>query len=504
MLLSSATSSPASVTEDVRKGFVDSHSTAREPYTSTELVASLSDRSEFEEPGKSSISPFQPTPGTEATEQRLRSLEPAARPPHDPSSRLVVCQTTTRSLTERLPSPDALIRGVMPRTSVSRHPTRVPAAPFESSVQKDIRRNQGVDETNEAAVETESAHCAVIDEQLAVYDIYHASPEVVVDVVRQETPAVMSRTTNRKHSSERVQAESTATCSPFSALSPSPRVSITGTSTLGSKSTREATPEVSLVAEMIERHSKRQSTKLHTLGPAQGLGCIDRAPTIDPFWDVEGLTPPSVCRDAKAALHASSKLERRKICAFLDTNEHVPRVSTTPSISIARERKVSTAAPGIMAPPPQMIDILRKPTNTEKKPRKKMPNYPPERQYPPAPRYPVRETPAWTKPDTHTPPPRPKAEPTPKKRCFFALRPKPKNKPKTIQRWASGPRYYGPKPQTRQSPEPHHDRPFELFRNATTGRLPTVLGGTLQTRRSHYTAPAYRPISRVPASLSLR
>ncbi|KAF9699296.1 hypothetical protein EKO04_002771 [Ascochyta lentis] len=288
----------------------------------------------------------------------------------------------------------------MPRTSVSRHPTRVPAAPFESSVQKDIRRNQGVDETNEAAVETESAHCAVIDEQLAVYDIYHASPEVVVDV-----EAFFGTSTSRINS---------YVFAIFSIVSFTESV------------------DHRYVDSWLKINERSDSR-----GPAQGLGCIDRAPTIDPFWDVEGLTPPSVCRDAKAALHASSKLERRKTCAFLDTNEHVPRVSTTPSISIARERKVSTAAPGIMAPPPQMIDILRKPTNTEKKPRKKMPNYPPERQYPPAPRYPVRETPAWTKPDTHTPPPRPKAEPTPKKRCFFALRPKPKNKPKTIQRLPS-------------------------------------------------------------------
>ncbi|KAF1365672.1 hypothetical protein EJ07DRAFT_170363 [Lizonia empirigonia] len=160
---------------------------------------------------------------------------------------------------------------------------------------------------------------------------------------------------------------------------------------------------------------------------------------------------PTLAKEARPDASAIVEtIERQKTRVSTEVNDRMPQVLTVPSIPIERERKPSTAAPGIAAPPPQMVQRDRKPTEVEKKPRRKAPNYPPERQYPPAPAYPVRETPAWTKPDTHTSPPQPKVEPVPKKRGIFGLGSKSKEEPKPVQQSAPEPRY--------RQPEPHRDR----------------------------------------------
>ena len=69
-------------------------------------------------------------------------------------------------------------------------------------------------------------------------------------------------------------------------------------------------------------------------------------------------------------------------------------------------RRPSAAAPGIAAP---SATTPLEPRNTlPRKPERhrKMVNYPPELQYPRPPALPVRQTPAWTRLDTQTPPPR--------------------------------------------------------------------------------------------------
>ncbi|KAJ4343828.1 hypothetical protein N0V87_000111 [Didymella glomerata] len=163
---------------------------------------------------------------------------------------------------------------------------------------------------------------------------------------------------------------------------------------------------------------------------------IERAPTVASFQE----PVPLVRRDAETTPAESPKIGRQKTRFFPELEEHPSQSLTSPSSPVERDRKASTAAPSVFAPRPQRFQQDRKPTEIERKLRKKMPNYPPEQQYPPAPAYPVRDTPAWTKPDTYTPPPKPKPEPTPKKRGFFGLGPKPRDESQPVQRSAPEPR----------------------------------------------------------------
>lgn len=337
-------------------------------------------------------------------------------------------------------------------TRVSRQPTRVPTALFEPPVQRDVQPDRETSKTNDTAFGPDSAHSSVLDEPLAAYDVYHASPEVVPDLVSEEPPPTVSRTSTRKESVVRVQEEPTA------AYSPSP-------------------PPTS-PATLSRRATTRGPTRQPTLAKEARPDASATVGTIE--------VPPS----------ESPKLERQKTRVSTEMNDRLPQVLTVPSIPIERERKLSTAAPGIAAPPLQMVQRDRKPTEVEKKPRRKVPNYPPERQYPPAPAYPVRETPAWTIPDTHTPPPQPKVEPVPKKRGIFGLGSKPKEEPKPVQQSAPEPRY--------RQPEPHRDRPVEPFRYAAPGPVPGLPGGTLQRPRGYPTAPGHEPIRRAPAPIPVR
>jgi hypothetical protein len=126
-------------------------------------------------------------------------------------------------------------------------------------------------------------------------------------------------------------------------------------------------------------------------------------------------------------------------------------------VPLERPRKPSSA-PGIVAPPVE--DVLlsqRQATAPIKLDHKAVQRsmVPPDKQHPPAPAYPVRDTPSWAKPDTHTPPPKPKLEPQPKtreKKGWFGWGAK-KDVPQI------------------EEPEPFRDRPkVEPFRAAAPGK----------------------------------
>ena len=135
----------------------------------------------------------------------------------------------SRQLTRILMQPSAELPGEKsappPRratTRVSRRPTRAATAPFEPPVQRDVQPDQ--EEKHETVIGSDSSHSSVLDEPLAIYDVYHASPEVVPDVVPEEVFRAVSRVPKRNDSVVRVQEKSSAIYppSPFSA-SPSRR-----------------------------------------------------------------------------------------------------------------------------------------------------------------------------------------------------------------------------------------------------------------------------------------
>ncbi|KAI4653938.1 hypothetical protein J4E93_001706 [Alternaria ventricosa] len=117
-------------------------------------------------------------------------------------------------------------------------------------------------------------------------------------------------------------------------------------------------------------------------------------------------------RESEPSVHSSAE-------AVLDeAPQIVGRLRVAPTEPRTTDRRRSSAAPGITASPPQTIlegiEVGAQTKSPTKKP-KQGANYPPEQQYPPAPAYPIRETPSWTKPDTRTPSPKVKAETPPKK-----------------------------------------------------------------------------------------
>ncbi|KAF3042495.1 hypothetical protein E8E11_003568 [Didymella keratinophila] len=301
-------------------------------------------------------------------------------------------------------------------TRVSRQPTRVATAPFGPPVQRDVQADP-VDAPATVA-EPDSSHSSILDEPLAAYDVYHALPEAVPDVVAEEAPRPVSRMPTRKDSVVRVQEEPSATNPPASAPPLPSRSAPTRAPTR--KPTMVATDsETSVHMSSAERTERAPTIAALELIPKAVLepDRIEKAPTVVPSQELV----PLVRRDAKTSPTESPKIGRQKTRFSPKIDEHPPPGLTPPSSALERDRKPSTAAPGIVAPPPPLIQRDRKPTDVERKPRKKMYNYPPEQQYPPAPAYPVRDTPAWTKPDTYTPPPKPKPEPAPKKRGFFGL-----------------------------------------------------------------------------------
>ncbi|KAF1933963.1 uncharacterized protein M421DRAFT_415018 [Didymella exigua CBS 183.55] len=182
----------------------------------------------------------------------------------------------------------------------------------------------------------------------------------------------------------------------------------------------------SYVKDVVLPISRAVDVRSRTAKCAPGRDQIDRASTVDPS---QKLVPIIVRRDASTHSPKSAKIERQTIRWSPESNGRPSQVLISSPSPVELERKASTAAPGIVVVPSQSVQRDRKRTKVRTKPHKKTPNYSPERQYPPAPAYPVRDTPAWTKPDTWAPPLKPEAEPAPKKRKFLALGTKRREKP---------------------------------------------------------------------------
>ena len=118
----------------------------------------------------------------------------------------------------------------------------------------------------------------------------------------------------------------------------------------------------------------------------------------------QGFTPSA--RGSEPSVHSSAE-------AVLDEIPQVQgKLRVAPTEPRTTDRRRSSAAPGITASPPQTIlegIEVGAQTKSQTKKSKQGANYPPDQQYPPAPAYPLRETPSWTKPDTRTPSPKVKA-----------------------------------------------------------------------------------------------
>ena len=157
--------------------------------------------------------------------------------------------------------------------------------------------------------------------------------------------------------------------------------------------------EIALIAGVLDENTNQS--------------CTTPAPYLlhDSKWQT-----PTLSLDHAEPLTTALKAPTTYFSSTPDTQ--LPTPSLVPSSTDGYRR--ASAAPGIMAPSTTIIQELfnSKPTATPKKP-KKMVNYPPELQRPPAPPYPARETPVWTRPDTQTPPPKAKAATVVERRRFW-------------------------------------------------------------------------------------
>ena len=258
-----------------------------------------------------------------------------------------------------------------------------------------------------------------------------------------------------------------------------------------------------MAVDMTERMVEQRSTT-SAQNPEPEPDRADRAPTADLSRDPQDRAPLLVRREVEATPPEPPELERQTTRASPTVDDRVPSVLTVPSIPIEHEKKASTAASGIVAPPSWLIQPGHNHTEVEKKPRNKTPNYPSESRYPPAPAYSLRDTPAWTEPDAHTPSPEPKAEPVPKKRRSFEFRSILKEEPQSVQRSAPEPRYGEPEPQVRRSHKPRRDQPVKPFRHAAPGQVPGPSEGTPQRPRGYSTAPGLESTRRASAPIPVR
>ncbi|RYO61123.1 hypothetical protein AA0116_g6173 [Alternaria tenuissima] len=173
------------------------------------------------------------------------------------------------------------------------------------------------------------------------------------------------------------------------------------------------------------------------------------------------------------------------------------RKTQVPSEPGTADRRRSSAAPGITAPPPEMISEQMKVEMQSRSPNqkpKKGANYPPEQQYPPAPAYPLRETPSWTKPDTRTPSPKPKVESSPKKRGWLGLGPWPKEE--LLESEVES--------QSRRPSQPAlNSSSVQPFRGAAPGS-PEVPGGTQKRQNSYPSQPRQSVYRRESDAVPLR
>lgn len=189
-------------------------------------------------------------------------------------------------------------------------------------------------------------------------------------------------------------------------------------------------------------------------------------------------------RYAEPPTEESPTLELQKSDDPLTVDEPVTRIPTLP-----RSKSV------VAVPSASRKNTIPKPF--EKKLKKPV-NYLPEKQYPPAAQYPARDTPLWTKPDTHTPLPKPPIEKSaPKRREPIGLWSRPKRHAEPPQPLPSK-----PKPRVRQHPWPFRDhQPMEPFRRAAPGPTSKPPGGTLQRPRKYAEPPRHQHIHHKPRDI---
>jgi hypothetical protein len=318
---------------------------------------------------------------------------------------------------------------------------------------------------------------------LAALDVYHGSPASSIlgaprDPSHAPTPSeeIRSRRQSTAEDISPIEKSVRIQDGPQSSYSPPTRVysrqpsfSAPERSPTAPVNEAELVPNDTLAAP-VTRIAERPTLPAEGI-PDQEPSRLDRPPTVYLTRDPQSLTPP---------------LERVATTAPERRQSTIPRVLTVP---VEKQRKPHSAAPGIVAPPTQYVPKRMMPTTRKAKSRKSTygVNLPPDQQRPPAPEYPVRDTPTWTKPDKHTPPPKHKEEPKTKtKRGFLGFGSRPKADSQPVSRIR---REYSPEP-----PAQRDRGPFQPFRSAATGQTPGNPGGTLQRPRGYPTAPGREPI----------
>ncbi|KAL5374213.1 hypothetical protein DPSP01_012124 [Paraphaeosphaeria sporulosa] len=262
-----------------------------------------------------------------------------------------------------------------------------------------------------------STQSSVLDEPLAVLYVYHGSPAPSIP----DPPKEPSRAPTRKETirsrrrstvedippdekTVRIQDDPTASYSPPGLYSRQRRIAAPEQAPTAPVIVAEIVPNETLAAP-VTRIAEPPTLPTEEI-PDQEPSRLDRPPTADLSRDPQSLAPP-------LEHVTTTALERRR--------STIPRVLTVPT---EKQRKPSSAAPGIVALPTQFAPKKTLPAGRKRKARKSVygVNLPPDQQRPPAPEYPVRDTPTWTRPDTQTPPPKPKEQPAPKpKRGFFGF-----------------------------------------------------------------------------------
>jgi hypothetical protein len=387
----------------------------------------------------------------------------------------------------------------MPRrmtTRISPQSTCTTALRLQSRVQRDVEPEL---ESKPAQGSLGSKQPSIFDEPLAVLDIYGASPVQNGEIPRNPAhkPTIKETARSRRASTKEdgpeekgvtVQENLTTAYGPPSTpfFAPSERTTMFECHSTAAPTSMEgfAATEIS-VQQPVFRKVEQQSDFPVEGTPGEEPGRLDRPSTSYLGTYRELLAAPI----------------EHVIVSGETTSEHRgrhdsvrQRVLTMPT---GRQRKPSSAAPGIVAPSVQVPDTLKLPARVGKTRKvRNAVNVPPNQQHPPAPDYPKRDTPSWVKPDLHTPPPKPRLQPPPKRRAI-RLRTKPKDKSQSVTRARRG-----------LSPEiqpPHHlsvaqlqgrtrdQQPIQPFRAAAPGQISRFPGGTLQRPKSCRTTPRTKP-----------
>lgn len=461
-------------------------------------LSSLSDRNRSQTPSFPSLRPTttktrsyslverdlkrEPTFLSVQDEVNLIDSEPSRKPT------IAVSRKATRVPTERVSLPEeeeAAPLSHRATTQLSRQPTRGPP-----TLPPDIGQRQAQTEPVSPSV-----HSSVLDEPLASLDVYNATPASPVEKVedasadeslpQEQSSRKPTHTPTRRESiheprsfisgedfspkekAVRVQDEPTAFFSPY----PTPDAQARRATLIApenqpteARNLTEAAPEAPRRAETYQQVVDRQPALPAEEIPEEEPGRETRSPTADLSREPASLAPPEprvAGEEAPNVLHKKRRLVGLPVSRIAKRSERPEQQRVTP-MPQEKQRKPSSAQ-GIAAPPVNAVQPETKPVTPHSRPRDAVP---PEEQHPPAPAYPVRDSPAWIKPDVYTPPPKPRANPLPKtkeKRGIFARSEKPKEE--THQ-----PEHSDPLPHVRQ-PEAYRERPrVEPFRSAAPGK----------------------------------